>query len=143
MVLIISFSNGYYFTYMSFTFPKQEKLKSKKLIEKLFAKGNSVSNFPIKLVYLKTSLPEEVKAQATVAVPKKKFKNAVDRNRVKRLLRESYRLNKSIIFNNIEDNYAFVFLYLDRDFPQFQPLEKSMEVLLQKFVKKITHEKVD
>lgn len=128
---------------MSFTFPKQEKLKSKKLIERLFMEGKSVSQFPLKLVYLKTTLPEEVPAQVAIAVPKKKFKKAVDRNRAKRLVRECYRANKSIIFNNIEDTYALVFLYLDRNLPQYQSLDKNMEALLQKFVKHITHEKVN
>lgn len=128
---------------MSFTFPKQEKLKSKKLIERLFTEGKSVSQFPLKLVYLKTTLSEEVPAQVAIAVPKKKFKKAVDRNRAKRLVRECYRANKSIIFNNIEDTYALVFLYLDRNLPQYQSLDKNMEALLQKFVKHITHEKVN
>jgi len=58
---------------MGLSFPRKEKLKSKKLIEQLFAKGNSVSNYPIKLIYLKTELPFDVPIQAGVTVPKKKF----------------------------------------------------------------------
>lgn len=128
---------------MSFKYPKTEKLKSKKLIEKLFEKGKSVSSYPVKLIYLKTPLPEDVKIQAGVAVPKKKFKSAVKRNRIKRLLRESYRLNKPLVFNNIEGNYAFLFLYLGKDMPQYKDVEKSMVALLQKFIKQVTDEKID
>ncbi len=128
---------------MSFKYPKTEKLKSKKLIEKLFEKGKNVSSYPVKLIYLKTSLPEDVKIQAGVAVPKKKFKSAVKRNRIKRLLRESYRLNKPLVFNNIEGNFAFLFLYLGKDVPQYKDVEKSMVALLQKFIKQVTDEKID
>uniref|UniRef100_UPI003593432D ribonuclease P protein component n=1 Tax=Pricia sp. TaxID=2268138 RepID=UPI003593432D len=66
---------------MGHTFPNKEKLKSRKLIDLLFAQGKSVSNYPIKLIYLNTELPEDLKIQAGVAVPKKSFKSAVKRNR--------------------------------------------------------------
>ena len=128
---------------MSFTFPKKEKLKSKKVIEKLFEEGKSVSCYPIKLLYLNTSLPAEVKIQAGVVVPKKNFKSAVKRNRIKRLLREGYRLNKPLIFNNIEGNYALLFLYLDKKLPQYAHIESTMVALMQKFIKQINNEKID
>ncbi|MDO6809110.1 ribonuclease P protein component [Zobellia galactanivorans] len=120
----------------NFTFPKKEKLKSKKLIERLFAEGKSVSVYPIKLIYLPTPFNYEVHFKAGMAVPKKNFKSAVKRNRIKRLLRESYRLNKPDILNNTEGSFAFLFLYLGKDMPSYASTERSMKALLQRFVAK-------
>ncbi len=126
-----------------FAFPKNEKLKSKKLIEQLFAKGSSISKHPVKLIYLKTELPKDVKIQVGVSVAKKRFKSAVKRNRIKRLLRESYRLNKHQIFNNIEGNFAFLFLYIGKEIPNFSELEEAMLAVLEKFLIKEDHAKID
>lgn len=125
---------------MKFSFPKKEKLKNKQLFEKLFSEGKSVSSYPIKLVYLKTELQFDVSIQAGVSVPKKKFKSAVKRNRIKRLMRESYRLNKALVFNNSEGTFAFLFLYLGKDIPQYMQVETHMKLVLEKFNKKNTHE---
>ncbi len=125
---------------MRHTFPKKEKLKSKKLIEQLFTEGKSVSSFPIKLVYIKLKTPLDVCIQAGVTVPKKKFKSAVKRNRIKRLLRESYRLNKAIVFNNSEGSFAFLFLYLGTEMPTYQQVDVQMKLVLHKFIKKVSHE---
>jgi ribonuclease P protein component len=125
---------------MPFTFPKKEKLKSKKLIEQLFVKGKSISSYPIKLIYLKVELPIDVPIQAGVTVPKKNFKSAVKRNRIKRLLRESYRLNKAAVFNNREGIFVFLFLYLGKEMPTAQQVEAQMKSVLEKFNKKISHE---
>ncbi len=121
---------------MDHTYPKKEKLKSRKLIDQLFAQGKSVSNYPIKLIYLNTDLPEDVKIQAGVAVPKKNFKSAVTRNRIKRLLREAYRLNKHCVFNNSEAAFAFLFLYLGKEMPAYLDIERNMERVLAKFLEK-------
>ena len=125
---------------MPFTFPNKEKLKSKKLIEQLFAEGKSISSYPVKLIYLKVELPADVQIQAGVTVPKKNFKSAVKRNRIKRLLRESYRLNKGVVFNNSKGAFAFLFLYLGKDLPSSQQIEAQMKSVLEKFNKKISHE---
>ncbi len=125
---------------MRSTFPKKEKLKSKKLIEQLFLEGKSVSSYPIKLIYLKTELPFDVIVQAGVSVPKKNFKSAVKRNRIKRLLRESYRLNKALVFNNSEGTFAFLFLYLGKEIPTFDQVSLQMKSVLDKFNKKINYE---
>ena len=119
-----------------FTFPKKEKLKSKRLIDQLFAEGKSVSSHPIKLIYLKAALPQDVPIQAGVAVSKKRFKSAVKRNRIKRLLRESYRLNKQLVFNNSHGSFAFLFLYLGKEMPKFVKIERSMKEILGKFLDK-------
>lgn len=125
---------------MSNEYPKKEKLKSKKLIDRLFVAGESVSSYPIKLIYLKTELPFNVTVQAGVTVPKKNFKSAVKRNRIKRLLRESYRLNKDLIFNNSEGGFAFLFIYLGKNMPEHQEIDENLQALLHKFKKKIYNE---
>ena len=119
---------------MSFKFNKREKLKSKKLIEQLFREGKSITHFPLKLYYVPVDNSQEVKIKTAVSVPKKNFKKAVERNRIKRLLREGYRLNKHLIFNNIEGNFAFLILYLGKDLPRHSEVDRATKVIFQKFV---------
>ncbi|WP_248724552.1 ribonuclease P protein component [Seonamhaeicola sp. ML3] len=126
---------------MSFTYGKKEKLKSKKLIDQLFTEGQSVSAYPLRLVYLKTEFEDAVTAKTGVSVSKRYFKNAVDRNRIKRLLRESYRLNKHRYFNNFTTQYAFMILYIGKEKLTFSEVETKMNKLFDKFLNKISHEK--
>lgn len=127
---------------MGLTFPKKEKLKNKKRIEQLFVAGKSVSSYPLKLIYLKTDRTPDVPFQTAVTVPKRNFKSAVKRNRIKRLMRESYRLNKDLIFNNSEGSFAFLFVYLGKETPSYQEIDARMKGVLHKFKKKIDHEKI-
>ncbi|WP_299548986.1 ribonuclease P protein component [Seonamhaeicola sp.] len=122
---------------MNTSFPKKEKLKSKKLIDQLFTEGQSVSAFPIRLVYMKMGFEDDVMVKAGVSVSKKHFKRAVDRNRIKRLLREAYRLNKSDYFNNITTQYALMILYIGKEEPTFLQVETKMKQLFDKFLNKI------
>ena len=120
---------------MDYKFSKEEKLKSRKLIEKMFAEGKTVSKYPLKLIYIQTELKDEIMIQAGVSVSKRNFKRAVDRNRIKRLMREAYRLNKNLIFNTIQFPYALMFLYIGKEFPKnYDEISKSMIKLLQKFI---------
>lgn len=123
---------------MSFTYPQQEKLKSKKLIEKLFTEGKSVSAYPLRMVYLSTSFNEDVLAKTGVSVSKRNFKKAPDRNRIKRLLREAYRLNKAEYFNNLTTPYAFMILYIGKEKPTFVQVESKMKQVFEKFSNKIS-----
>ena len=125
---------------MSSKFPKKEKLKSEILIRSIFEEGKSITSYPLKLIYLEIKDPTRTKIQCGVTVPKRNFKSAVKRNRIKRLLRESYRLNKEQIFNNIEGSFAFLFLYIGKEIPGYEEVEKQMRVILQKFLKKVTNE---
>ena len=126
---------------MSSKFPKKEKLKSEILIRGIFEEGKSITSYPLKLIYLDLKAPAKVKVQCGVTVPKRNFKSAVKRNRIKRLLRESYRLNKEQIFNNIEGSFAFLFLYLGKEMPQYEEVEKQMRVILKQFLIRVTNEK--
>ncbi len=128
---------------MAFSFPKKERLKSKKLLEQVFEEGKSIKRFPLKLIYLKTPLPEAVSFQAAMAVPKKKVRLAVDRNRIKRLMREAYRHHKGDIFNKAVGNFALLFLYLGKESPEFREIEGAMKVLLELFLKEIHDEEKD
>lgn len=120
---------------MDYKFSKEEKLKSRKLIEKMFAEGKTVSKYPLKLIYIQTELKDEIMIQAGVSVSKRNYKRAVDRNKIKRLLREAYRLNKNLIFNTIQFPYALMFLYIGKEFPKnYDEISKSMVKLLQKFI---------
>lgn len=131
---------AYFYGMMQTAFPRKEKLKSKKLIERLFSEGQSITHYPIKLIYLKTALPTAVPFQAGVTVPKRNFKKAVERNRIKRLMREGYRLNKALVFNNSEGSFAFLFLYLGKELPDFRLVAVAIKAVLEKFLKKISYE---
>ena len=78
----------------SYSFPKEEHLCRKKLIDELFGRGSSFGLYPLRLVWLPTPVPTTAPPQVLVSVSKRNFKRAVDRNYFKRLMREAYRLNK-------------------------------------------------
>ena len=118
---------------MNYTFNKKEKLKSQKLIEQLFAQGQSVVAHPLRMVYIKTGFDEEIKIKAGVSVSKRHFKKAVDRNRIKRLMREAYRLQKAAYFDNISGQYALMILYIGKEENDFKTVYSKMDVLLKKF----------
>lgn len=120
-------------TLMRYTFGKNDKLKSKKLIEQLFSEGNSFTVFPLRLVYLPTEFGDDVVVKCGVSVSKRYFKKAVDRNRIKRLLREAYRLNKDLYFNNSTTHYALMILYIGKEKPAFEHINTKMKVVLEKF----------
>lgn len=126
----------YFCLQMKYSFNKIEKLKSVKLIEQLFDEGKSISVFPLRMVYLSCSFEEDVKLKVGVSVSKRNFKRAVDRNKIKRLLREAYRLNKHVYFNNIATQYAFMILYIGSENPDINLLEIKMNQLFERFLVK-------
>ncbi|RLD28788.1 MAG: ribonuclease P protein component [Bacteroidetes bacterium] len=122
---------------MNRSLSNKEKLKSKKLIEQLFTEGKSVSVHPLRLIFIEASFAEGVKLKVGVSVSKRNFKKAVDRNRIKRLLRECYRLQKHTYFNNITTQYAFMILYIGNDKPIYKHLETKMKLLFKQFLIKV------
>ena len=126
---------------MSFSYPKKEKLKSQKLIEKLFSEGKSIGAYPLRIVYLKSNFEDDTRFKTGVSVSKRNFKNAVDRNHIKRLLREAYRLNKAVYFNNILSSYALMILYIGKDGTDFESINTKMKDLLDAFSKKVSQTK--
>jgi ribonuclease P protein component len=119
------------------TLGKQERLKSKKLIEKLYAEGDSVKNFPLRMMYVQTVHTSEFPCQVGVSVAKRNYKLAVDRNRLKRLMRETYRLQKQIVYNNLDKPYVFMISYIGREEIKYEDLYLKMEKLLTLFIDKV------
>lgn len=92
-------------------FPASEKLKSKILIDRLFSEGKSIKIFPLKLIYIPIKHPGITTHKTGVSVPKRNFKKAVDRNYIKRLMREVFRKNKYLVESNLQEKYALMFIY--------------------------------
>ena len=122
---------------MQNTFKKQEKLKKSKLITQLFTEGKSLTVFPIKLIYLQVEHNSPFKIQAGVSASKRNFKKAVDRNKIKRLLREVYRKNKYLIYQSENTKkHIFMFIYLGKKELDYKTLEEKMVELIHKFLLK-------
>lgn len=116
----------------SFTLQKNERLKSKKLIDELFVSGKSVFSHPIKLVYLEfSSLDTPLKMCASV--PKRHFKSAVDRNLIKRRIREAYRKNKISLENTlVKSNRQIVLMliFVGKEQLEYSKIESAIRKLL-------------
>jgi ribonuclease P protein component len=125
------------FVMMKYTLGKKERLKSKKLIEKLYKEGASVKAFPLRMVFLQTEHTSDYPAQVGVSVAKRNFKKAPDRNRLKRVMRESYRLQKEIVYNNLELPYVFMISYLGKEEKNYEEIYAKMNKLLNLFIKDI------
>jgi ribonuclease P protein component len=126
---------------MDFTYPKAEKLKSKKTIDSLFTKGKSVGKYPLRLVFIQKDFEDDVPLKMGVSVSKKYFKNAVDRNYFKRILRECYRLNKHILIENLDQKYCLMFFYQTKERLSYQEINEKTIQLFEKFIKFLKEEK--
>ena len=119
-------------------FPKAEHLKSRKQIEELFAGGKSFFVHPVKVYWKIASQQSAPDVKVGVSASKRNFKKAVDRNRVKRLLRESYRLNKQglpALFAAKGTSLQVFFIYVDKTLPTFESLETKMKTCIKKLQK--------
>lgn len=119
-----------------YTLRKSERTCSKIAIDNLFKGGHSrsLSAFPIRVVYLVSDTPQQEQCQIMVSVPKKCFKRAVKRNRVKRQIREAYRLNKAIVTKQMkkyEGKYlTMAFIWLDAELHNTDEIKTKMINLL-------------
>lgn len=124
------------------TFGKEEKLCSQKLIGDIFLSGKSFLCYPLKVVWKRVDdLPCEVPVQIAFSVPKRNFKRAHDRNRIKRLMRESYRLQKSAILLWIENEktkYALMVVYIGKDMSQYSTINSAIAKCLMRLRKEIS-----
>ncbi|MFN3756167.1 MAG: ribonuclease P protein component [Flavobacterium sp.] len=115
------------------TYPKSEKLKSQKKIELLFSEGKSVAVYPLRLVYVPIDNKEKTEIQIGISASKKYFKKATERNRMKRLLREAYRLNKTLLWNDLQHSFVIMFLYQSKEEISFVELNEKTVQLFEKF----------
>lgn len=113
-----------------------DKLKSRKAIEEIFSKGKNFSVFPLKIFWLPQKHTSVL--QAGVGVSSRNFKRAVDRNRIKRLMREAYRLQKGTLYDTLahaNQSMSVFFLYLGKELPEYELLFSKMQSALSKLIK--------
>ena len=119
------------------TFRKQERIVSHQLLETLFEKGDSQSlaAYPLRVIYTQTERrPDCAETQILISVPKKRFKHAVDRNKVKRQVREAYRKNKHLLSGSVSEGKQLLiaFVWLSDKHCTSAEVEKRVVSLLQK-----------
>ncbi|HKH60488.1 MAG TPA: ribonuclease P protein component [Flavitalea sp.] len=125
----------------TFTLGKNERLKQRKFIEQLFREGKSFSVFPFRIYY---SFMEELTSplQAGFSASTRNFKRAVDRNRIKRITKEAYRLQKNKLNDELtlrKKKLAVFFVYTDKNLPAFEIVKDRIQIALQKLIT-IIHE---
>jgi ribonuclease P protein component len=124
----------------SFSYNKFEKLKSRKQIELLFAQGKSISSFPVKVFYLPVEHTPEHPVQVGVGVSARNFKKAVDRNTIKRRMREAYRLHKLPLHEYLmteQKSVAVFILWIDKQLPTTAELQDLMPTVIEKLIKQL------
>jgi ribonuclease P protein component len=120
-----------------FSFRKEERLRNKKQIEKLFSEGKTFLFYPLKVIYNEIEFPEPFPAKVAFAVSKKLFKKAVRRNLIRRRMREAYRLNKHLITPaGTSSKKAIFFIYISKEVLDFHSIEKAMQRSLAELAKK-------
>jgi len=118
------------------TFTRDERLRSRKLIEKIIEEGQSIHFAPFRFSWTVTKLETVFPVQLAIAVPKRFFKRAVDRNRIKRLVREVYRKNKSGLYSSLKScniQCALLVVFNGRKVPLYEEVEKKFLITLQRF----------
>lgn len=124
----------------TFSYNKFEKLKSRKQIELLFAQGKSISSFPVKVFYLPVDNSPLHPVQVGVGVSARNFKKAVDRNTIKRRLREAYRLHKLPLHEHLmaqQKSVTVFILWIDKQLPTTEALHDLMPAVVEKLIKQL------
>lgn len=120
-----------------FTLGKNERLKRRKIIDQLFSEGKHINVFPLSVRYLYTKLPDSF-LQAGFVAGSRQFKKAVDRNRIRRLLREAYRLQKETLQKKLQEknlHLALFFVYTGKELPDYALVSEKMGVILKRLIK--------
>ena len=124
----------------TFSYNKFEKLKSRKQIELLFAKGKSIAAFPVKVLYLPVDHTPIHPVQVGVGVSARNFKKAVDRNTIKRRMREAYRLHKLPLHEALlaqQKTVAVFILWIDKQMPTTAALQDLIPTVIEKLIKQL------
>ncbi len=120
-----------------FTLGTRERLKSRKKIQSLFSKGKSLAFSPFRIIY---QIQDDVSLQLCVAVSSRQFKKAVDRNRIKRLIREAYRLQKNELKNLLirrDKGLDLFIIYNGKTLPEYAFVFQKTGEIIQKIIKEI------
>jgi len=120
------------------TFTRPERLKSRKAISSLFRGGHSFVAYPLRVVWKESSpyLAAMSRVQILISVPKRNFKTAVARNRLKRQIREAYRLQKQEFYTKIEASNLHISLmvsYIAKEALPYAEIEAGVKKLIRKF----------
>ncbi|MGN6646439.1 MAG: ribonuclease P protein component [Cytophaga sp.] len=115
-----------------FSFPKKEKLTSKIIIDRLFKEGESRFKYPFRILFLTGEAHSQNFPQVVISVSKRNFKRAVDRNRIKRLIREAYRLQKTELISLFpEKPSSLAILYTAKEEIQLEELKKKLYLIIK------------
>jgi ribonuclease P protein component len=123
-----------------FSFRKDEILRRKKLIDLLFAEGNSFFVYPFKILWLPVALDSGFPVQILINVTKRAFRHAVDRNRIKRQIRELYRLNKHELYEQLDRSHqqgVLAIVYTARVHLPHEEMETKIKAALKRLLKEI------
>lgn len=122
---------------MKYTFTKIERLNSKKHIDQLFTEGKTFFSYPFKVFYLFQESEKEFPVQLLISVTKKNFKKAVDRNKLKRLVREGYRSNKLLLYDYLNEHNKSTLLgliYVGETILSPKEIEQKLILILQRLI---------
>lgn len=120
------------------TFKKNERLCSKKSIDDLFLNGQSFHVYPFKILWIKVSELSDSPARIVISVPKRNFKKAVQRNQAKRLIREAYRKQKSVLYQHLQEKKEeinFALIYTGKELLSYQELEIKIKLIIHRLIK--------
>ena len=123
-----------------FTFKKEERVTGEKRIENLFTNGSAFIAYPFRVVFLETEASTRFPLSVLVSIPKKRIRSAVKRNRMKRLVREAYRLNKHLFHDEeIPENYHLdvAFIYVKEELSEYETVEKAVRKTMNELIKHV------
>ncbi|MBT8195707.1 MAG: ribonuclease P protein component [Bacteroidia bacterium] len=123
-----------------FTFNKQERLKKRKEIDALFTSGNKIKEHPVTFFWNEREADDDVPLKIGFSVSQKTVKSAVKRNRIKRQMREVYRLYKKEVFVGLENDpkkYAAMLIYTSTEMPSYEILKEKIILILDRYIENV------